>query len=45
MTNEKELNQMGTNNPSTRAIILEMRASGATDTEIIEFLLSVLPEK
>ncbi len=33
------------NNPNTRAIIEEMRANGATDTEIIEFLLKVLPTK
>lgn len=46
MSNEKELIKTGTsNNPSTRAIILEMREEGRTDTEIVEFLLSVLPEK
>lgn len=31
------------NTPSVRAIIEVLRADGATDEEIIEFLLKVLP--
>ena len=33
------------NSPSVRAIIEVLRADGATDTEIIEFPLKVLPPK
>lgn len=44
MENLAEATETG-NSPSTRAIIEEMRANGSTDTEIIEFLLKVLPEK